>query len=150
VAEYGETRTFAIERIQILGVTAGHCEPRALPPEPFANSLGVFSGSPEPVEIEFDARCADFVREREWHRSQEIVEGDNGERALRAADQVRDAPRDAVYERGHSLTLTHGMKGRSSGMSQCVRTERRAHAPHFRERRTVMASRFSTGTGTCR
>ena len=50
------------------GVSDDHFEPRALPPEPFANSLGVFSGSPEPFEIEFDARAADYVREREWHR----------------------------------------------------------------------------------
>ena len=83
VPEYGETRTFALERIQTLGVRDDHFEPRALPPEPFANSLGVFSGSPEPVEIEFDARCADYVREREWHKSQEIVERENGGIVLR-------------------------------------------------------------------
>jgi hypothetical protein len=35
------------------------------------------------VEIEFDPRCADYVREREWHRSQEIVEGEGGAIVLR-------------------------------------------------------------------
>jgi predicted DNA-binding transcriptional regulator YafY len=83
VPEYGQTRTFALERIQTLGVRDDHFEPRALPPEPFANSLGVFSGSPEPVEIAFDARRADYVREREWHRSQEIVDGADGAVVLR-------------------------------------------------------------------
>ena len=78
VPEYGEMRTFALERIRTLGVRDDQFERRALPPEPFANSLGVFSGSPEPVEIEFDARSADYVREREWHRSQEIVDGPDG------------------------------------------------------------------------
>jgi predicted DNA-binding transcriptional regulator YafY len=94
VPEYGELRTFALDRIRTLGVRDDQFEPRALPPEPFANSLGVFSGSPELVEIEFDARSADYVREREWHRSQEIVDGEGGcivlrlcvsdDRALRA------------------------------------------------------------------
>jgi predicted DNA-binding transcriptional regulator YafY len=83
VPEYGELRTFALERIQTLGVRDEHFEPHPLPPEPFANSLGVFSGNPELVEIEFDALCADYVREREWHRSQEIVEGENGAMLLR-------------------------------------------------------------------
>jgi predicted DNA-binding transcriptional regulator YafY len=83
VPEYGELRTFALERIQTLGVRDEQFEPHALPPEPFANSLGVFSGSPEPVEIAFDSRCADYVREREWHRSQEIDERQNGAILLR-------------------------------------------------------------------
>jgi predicted DNA-binding transcriptional regulator YafY len=83
VLEYGELRTFALERIRTLGVRDDQFEPRALPPEPFANSLGVFSGSPELVEIEFDARCADYVREREWHRSQEIIDAPDGAIVLR-------------------------------------------------------------------
>jgi len=83
VPDYGQTRTFALERVQTLAVRDDHFEPRALPPEPFANSLGVFSGSPELVEIAFDARCADYVREREWHRSQEIVDGADGALMLR-------------------------------------------------------------------
>ncbi|MEO6238329.1 MAG: WYL domain-containing protein, partial [Vicinamibacterales bacterium] len=70
VAEYGELRTFALERIETLAVRDAQFAPRALPPEPFANSLGAFSGSPELIEIKFDARSADYVREREWHRSQ--------------------------------------------------------------------------------
>jgi predicted DNA-binding transcriptional regulator YafY len=83
VAEYGELRTFALERIRTLGVTDEHFEPRPLPPEPFANSLGVFSGSPELVEIAFDARVADYVREREWHRSQDITEREDGSIVVR-------------------------------------------------------------------
>jgi predicted DNA-binding transcriptional regulator YafY len=83
VLEYGELRTFALERIRTLGVRDDQFEPRALPPEPFANSLGVFSGSPEPIEIQFDAHSADYVREREWHRSQEIIDGQDGTILLR-------------------------------------------------------------------
>lgn len=83
VLEYNELRTFALERIRTLGVRDDVFEPRALPPEPFANSLGVFSGSPELIEIQFDAGCADYVREREWHRSQEIVDAHEGSIVLR-------------------------------------------------------------------
>ena len=83
VREYSETRTFAIERIRTLAVMDEHFEPRPLPPEPFANSLGVHTGSPELIEIEVDARGADYVKEREWHRSQEIAEREDGSLLLR-------------------------------------------------------------------
>jgi predicted DNA-binding transcriptional regulator YafY len=83
VPEYAEMRTFALERIQTLGIMDENFEPRALPNEPFANSIGVFTGSPELVEIAFDAHSANYVREREWHRSQEIVEGEEGAIVLR-------------------------------------------------------------------
>src|SRR6188768_1592937 len=40
------------------------------PSEPFANSLGVFSGPAERVELELDAATALHVVGREWHPSQ--------------------------------------------------------------------------------
>lgn len=83
VPEYSEMRTFAIERVRTLAVMDEHFEPRPLPPEPFANSLGVHTGSPELIEIEIDARAADYVKEREWHRSQEILERADGSLLLR-------------------------------------------------------------------
>jgi proteasome accessory factor B len=83
VPEYSEMRTFAIERVRTLGVTDEHFDPRPLPPEPFANSLGVHTGRPELVEIEIDSRAAGYVKEREWHRSQEILERGDGSLLLR-------------------------------------------------------------------
>jgi predicted DNA-binding transcriptional regulator YafY len=83
VPAYDASRTFALERIETLGVLDEHFEPHPLPREPFANSLGVNSGSPELVEIEFDASAADYVAEREWHRSQEIVCREDGSILLR-------------------------------------------------------------------
>jgi predicted DNA-binding transcriptional regulator YafY len=83
VPAYDASRTFALERIETLGVLDEHFDPRPLPREPFANSLGVNSGSPELVEIEFDGSAADYVAEREWHRSQEIVRRDDGSILLR-------------------------------------------------------------------
>ena len=83
VPAYEEVRTFALERIETLGVLDEHFEPRPLPVQPFANSLGVNSGSPELIEIEFDADAAPYVAEREWHRSQEIVQHEDGSIVLR-------------------------------------------------------------------
>lgn len=36
------------------------------------------TGTPEKIVIEFDPRVAPFVREREWHRSQEIRDRKDG------------------------------------------------------------------------
>lgn len=42
VHECDQMRTFALERIKTLGVLDQHFEPRSVPAEPFANSLGAF------------------------------------------------------------------------------------------------------------
>jgi predicted DNA-binding transcriptional regulator YafY len=83
VPEYSETRNFALERVRTLTILDECFDPRPLPPEPFANSLGVNSGSPELVEIEFDADAGEYVAEREWHRSQELVRREDGSMLLR-------------------------------------------------------------------
>lgn len=83
VPAYGELRTFALERAKTLQVLDEQFEPRALPPEPFANSIGVHTGRPELVEIEFDPDSAEYVRAHEWHRSQEITGRPDGGILLR-------------------------------------------------------------------
>ena len=83
VPEYDEMRTFALERVRTLGVLDEIFELRSLPPEPFANSIGAFSGRPELIEIEFDAGIADYIGSREWHKSQEIFVRDDGSILLR-------------------------------------------------------------------
>lgn len=83
VPEYEEMRTFALERIRTLSLMDEKFELRALPPEPFANSLGPFTARPELVEIEFDPDLAEFIASREWHRSQETVVRDDGSLLLR-------------------------------------------------------------------
>jgi len=83
VPAYGEIRQFALERIRTLAVTDEHFEPHPLPPEPFANSIGAFSGSPEPIEMEFRADVAEFVASRQWHRSQEVTARDDGSVLMR-------------------------------------------------------------------
>ena len=85
VQSYDEMRTFAVERIRTLAVRDDQFDLQPLPAEPFANSLGVFSGRPELIEIEFDAAVADYVASREWHRSQEIRTREDGSIVMRLA-----------------------------------------------------------------
>jgi proteasome accessory factor B len=78
VPEYDHLRTFSIDRILHVSLTEERFEPKALPDDPFAHSLGVHEGTPERVEIAFDADMARYVKERVWHPSQELREEPDG------------------------------------------------------------------------
>ncbi len=79
VPEYREVRTFAIERLQEISLLEDRFTPiEELPDEAFPHSLGVHSGPPERVEIEFQPAVADYVRAREWHQSQRVTASANG------------------------------------------------------------------------
>ena len=82
VPAYAAMRTFAAERIETFGLTDEKFMPRPLPLEPFGDSLGVYTGVPEAIVLEFDAAVAPFVREREWHRSQAIEDRADGKVVL--------------------------------------------------------------------
>lgn len=90
VPEYGEVRTFAIERVQDLSLLEERFTPiEDLPNDAFPHSLGVHSGPPEHVEIEFQPAVADYVRAREWHPSQRLRDGESGTLRL-TLDVCRD------------------------------------------------------------
>ncbi len=79
VPEYGEVRTFAVGRISELSLLEETFTPiEELPDEAFPHSLGVHSGPPERVELEFQPAVADYVRARSWHPSQQIRDSDAG------------------------------------------------------------------------
>ena len=78
VAEYGELRTFAVERIQSLSVTEERFQPVDLPADAFANSLGVNEGAPERIEIVFEPGIARYLKDRVWHSSQQTQEAADG------------------------------------------------------------------------
>ena len=78
VAEYGELRTFAVERIQSLSVTEERFQPVDLPSGAFAHSLGVNEGTPERIEIVFEPRIARYLKDRVWHSSQQTQEAADG------------------------------------------------------------------------
>ena len=78
VPEYSETRTFAVDRIRSLSLTEERFEPVDSDEEVFAHSLGVHHGTPEHIEIVFEARIAPYVRERLWHGSQTVRDEADG------------------------------------------------------------------------
>ena len=80
VPEYGQLRTFAVDRIRTLSVGEERFEPTELEDEDaFAHSLGVHQGTPpERVEIAFEPRIARYVRDRVWHPSQELQDLPDG------------------------------------------------------------------------
>lgn len=85
VAEYAEVRTFAVERIKRLEVLDQSFEmPQDFDVSAYARgAFGITGGRPEAVELHFDARAADYVRERVWHESQGLEERPDGSVALR-------------------------------------------------------------------
>jgi predicted DNA-binding transcriptional regulator YafY len=79
VPEYAEVRTFAVERIHEISLLDDRFTPiEELPDTAFPHSLGVHSGPPERVEIEFQPAVADYVCAREWHPSQQLQDLPSG------------------------------------------------------------------------
>ena len=79
VPEYGQIRTFAIERVQEISLLEERFAPiDEMTGDAFPDSLGVHSGPPERVEIDFDRSVADYVRTRAWHQSQKLTERPDG------------------------------------------------------------------------
>ena len=79
VPEYDEVRTFAVERIQVLSLREERFTPvEGLPEDAFPDSLGVHSGPPERIAVDFAPAVADYVRTREWHRSQVVHDRPEG------------------------------------------------------------------------
>jgi predicted DNA-binding transcriptional regulator YafY len=90
VPEYHEVRTFAVERIQELSLLEETFTPiEELPEEAFPHSLGVHSGVPERIELEFQPAVAEYVRARTWHPSQQLRDTDTGGVAM-TLDVCRD------------------------------------------------------------
>lgn len=79
VPEYKDVRTFAVDRIASVSLEKQTFTPKErIGTEVFANSLGVNTGEPQRVEIEFESRVAPFVRARVWHPSQQVKDAANG------------------------------------------------------------------------
>lgn len=75
VPEYGEMRTFAAQRIEHATALEETFSPVAdSPAGVFPQALGAFSGTPETVVVDFNSAEAPYIREREWHPSQQIEE----------------------------------------------------------------------------
>jgi predicted DNA-binding transcriptional regulator YafY len=79
VPAYGETRTFAVERIQAISLLEDHFTPAPdVDLDAFSHSLGVHQGPPESIELEFQPPVVPYVRERVWHQSQVLTDAPGG------------------------------------------------------------------------
>ncbi len=92
--EYGEVRTFAVERItRIQVLDASFHMPADFDVDEYARAaFGIAGGAPADVELRFDARVTGYIRERVWHESQTLEEQPDGSLLLK----LRVAP-------GHDL-----------------------------------------------
>jgi predicted DNA-binding transcriptional regulator YafY len=79
VPEYGELRTFAVDRIEALSLLEETFEPNeAIADDVFQHSIGVNQGKPERIEIEITPPISRYAAERLWHASQELEERPDG------------------------------------------------------------------------
>jgi proteasome accessory factor B len=83
--EYGEVRTFAVERVQKIEVLDAAFEaPSDFNVNEYARgAFGIAGGKAEPVELHFDSEIAGYIRERVWHESQDLEDGPGGSVRLR-------------------------------------------------------------------
>jgi predicted DNA-binding transcriptional regulator YafY len=129
VPEYGEMRTFAVERMQTFGLRDEGFQPRALPAQPFAHSLGVNTGRPEAVVVEFAPDAAPYVREREWHQTQTIEDRDDGSIVLRMQVCNDHALRAWVLSFGASARVVAPSALAHAILEQATATRRRYLPP---------------------
>ena len=83
--EYGEVRTFAVERIQKIEVLDASFEtPADFNVSEYARgAFGIAGGKAEAVELAFDAEMASYIRERVWHESQDMQDRPDGSVVLK-------------------------------------------------------------------
>jgi predicted DNA-binding transcriptional regulator YafY len=78
--EYGEVRTFAVERVQKMEILDQGFEiPADFSPSEYARSaFGISGGRAETVELIFRPEMAGYIRERTWHESQRLEDQPDG------------------------------------------------------------------------
>jgi predicted DNA-binding transcriptional regulator YafY len=78
--EYGEVRTFAVERVQRMEILDQGFEiPADFSPSEYARSaFGISGGKAETVELVFRPEMEGYIRERTWHESQRLSEDADG------------------------------------------------------------------------
>jgi predicted DNA-binding transcriptional regulator YafY len=83
--EYGEVRTFAVERIErIEGLDLSFQMPSDFNVSEYAKgAFGIAGGKPENVEVAFSPEMAGYIRERVWHESQSLEDRPDGSVVLR-------------------------------------------------------------------
>lgn len=84
VPDYDAMRTFAVARMREVTPLEKTFTPREdVERDPFEHSLGIYSGAPVKVVLEFTPRAAPYVAERTWHPSQRLTRHADGRLAVR-------------------------------------------------------------------
>ncbi|MBM3781078.1 MAG: WYL domain-containing protein [Acidobacteria bacterium] len=78
VPDYGEMRTFALQRVESVALLEEHFTPEHAGDAMPRHSLSVFSGAPTAVAVWFTPTEARYVRERVWHPSQRLDDHADG------------------------------------------------------------------------
>jgi proteasome accessory factor B len=83
--EHEAVRTFAVERVRRIHVLdVGFEMPADFDVAEYGRgAFGIAGGTPEDVELVFAPAMADYIRERVWHESQELLDGPGGAVVLR-------------------------------------------------------------------
>ena len=130
VPEYGEMRTFATERIEALSPLEEGFEPQeSLSEEVFPDSLGVFSGTPELIEIDFAPSVAAYVQARTWHPSQHTVLRDDGRLRMQISVCRDQALRSWILGFGASACVVSPADLRDDIAAELDRATLAYHAP---------------------
>ena len=128
VPEYKSIRTFAIDRITSVTLEKQTFTPKQdIGADVFANSLGVNTGPPERVELEFAADVAPYIRARVWHASQDVREHGDGRVRL-----TMDVCHDWALR---SWILSWGPFGRvvsPAPLAAAIRADLEAAGSHYR------------------
>jgi predicted DNA-binding transcriptional regulator YafY len=126
VPAYDQFRTFAVDRVERLSVTEDTFKKtRELPADLFGASLGVFSGEPEKIELEFESRLAPYVRGRVWHDSQAIEERPDGRLRMRLHVSNDWALKTWVLGFGAGVRVISPASLRDAIRDECARTAKR-------------------------
>lgn len=76
----GEQRTFACSRIKDISISdESYTIPDTFNPDDYLNaSFGVFHGETSNIKIRFSPKVAKYIKEKQWHNTQTIVEHQDG------------------------------------------------------------------------
>jgi predicted DNA-binding transcriptional regulator YafY len=126
VPAYDQFRTFAVDRVERLSVTEDTFKKtREQPADLFGASLGVFSGEPEKIELDFESRLAPYVRGRVWHDSQAIEERPDGRLRMRLHVSNDWALKTWVLGFGAGVRVISPASLRDAIRDECARAARR-------------------------
>jgi predicted DNA-binding transcriptional regulator YafY len=128
---YGGMRTFAVERIRHLEVLQETFEPHGeLDTEIFPHSMGVYSGRPERVELEFTPEVAPYILERQWHRTQAVERGADNTVRLRLHVSVDWTLRHWILSFGGAVRVIEPKRLAADILAE-IDEARRQYAPQF-------------------